>query len=168
MWPWWLPLSGTNNSLSLRRVYISLPPPLVSWGQTQILTILRRLPAFIFSSPSLSFSPFSHFTHLNQKRNGVSSSTVTATSLPDAKPSKLQYTQAAWYLGTGLRVYRTTFAWSRGSASGEDLPVETNGIGDSRKKFDRDRITLITGNSSRVPSSRVVDSRQNLDANQSN
>jgi len=26
-------------------------------------------------------------------------------------------------------------------------PVETNGIADSRKKFDRDRITLITGNS---------------------
>ena len=93
---------------------------------------------------------------------------MAATSLPDAKPSKLQYSQAAWYLGTGLRVYRTAFAWSRGSVSGEDLPVETNGIGDSRKKFDRDRITLITGNSSRVPSSRVVDSRQNLDANQSN
>ena len=36
------------------------------------------------------------------------------------------------------------------------------------KKIDGDRITLITGNSSRVPSSRVVDSRQNLDANQSN
>ena len=42
--------------------------------------------------------------------------------------------------------------------------VETIGIGDSEKKNDRDRSTLITGNSLRVHSSRVVDSRQNLDA----
>jgi len=49
----------------------------------------------------------------------------------------------------------------------EGLPEETNGIGDSRKN-DRDRNTLITGNSLRVHSSRVVESRQNLDADQSN
>ena len=49
----------------------------------------------------------------------------------------------------------------------EGLPEETTAIGDSRKN-DRDRNTLDTGNSLRVLSSRVVDSRQNLDANQSN
>ena len=54
-----------------------------------------------------------------------------------------------------------------GAPVAEGLPEETNGIGDSRKN-DRDRSTFITGNSLRVHSSRVVDSRQNLDANQSN
>ena len=49
----------------------------------------------------------------------------------------------------------------------EGLQEETNGIGDSRKN-DRDRSTLITSNSLSVHSSRVVNSRQNLDANQSN
>ena len=43
------------------------------------------LPSF-FCLPSLSFSPFSHFTTGTANRNGVSSSTVT-TSLPDANPS---------------------------------------------------------------------------------
>ena len=46
----------------------------------------------------------------------------------------------------------------------EGVPEEANAI----TKNDRDRITLITGNSLREHSSRVVDSRQNLDANQSN
>ena len=72
------------------------------------------------------------------KRNGVSSSTLTATSLPDAKPSKLQYSQAAWCLGTNLRVHRTAFAWSQlQQRVAEGLPEETNGIGDSRKKRQR-------------------------------
>jgi len=57
--------------------------------------------------------------------------------------------------------------YNRGSASGRG-PTG----GDQRhwrlEKNDRDRITLTTGNSLSVHSSRVVDSRQNLDANQSN
>jgi len=54
-----------------------------------------------------------------------------------------------------------------GAPVAEGLPEETNGIGDSRKN-DRDRSTLITAKSLRVYGFRVVDSRQNLDANQSN
>ena len=42
--------------------------------------------------------------------NGVSSSTVTATPLPDANPSKVQYSLAA---GHQLRIYRAAFAWSQ-------------------------------------------------------
>ena len=56
---------------------------------------------------------------------------------------------------------------TEGALVAEGLPEETSGIGVSRKN-DRDRNTLTTGNSLRVHSSRVVDSRQNLDANQSN
>ena len=62
------------------------------------------LPILSLHSPS---------TRGTTKRNGVSNITVTATSLPDAKPSKLQYSQAAWCLGTSLRDYRTAFAWSQ-------------------------------------------------------
>ena len=54
----------------------------------------------------------------------------------------------------------------------EGLPEETNGIGDSKKKNkkknDRDRVTLTTANSLRVLSFQAIDSRQNLEANQSN
>ena len=54
----------------------------------------------------------------------------------------------------------------------EGLPEETNGIGDSKKKNkkknDRDRGTLTTANSLRVLSFQAIDSRQNLEANQSN
>jgi len=57
------------------------------------------------------------------------------------------------------------------STTTEGAPVaeglEVNATEDSRKN-DRDRNTLSTGHSLRVHSSRVVDSRQNLDANQSN
>ena len=49
----------------------------------------------------------------------------------------------------------------------EGLPEETNAIGDSKKNY-RDRSTCITGKSLRVQRFRVVDSRQNVDANQSN
>jgi len=50
----------------------------------------------------------------------------------------------------------------------EGLPEETNGIGDSKEKNDRDRSTFITGKSLRVRRFRVVDSWQNVVANQSN
>ena len=54
-----------------------------------------------------------------------------------------------------------------GTAVAEGLSEEANGVGDSGKN-DRDRSTLTTGNSLRVHSFWVVDSRQNLDTNQSN
>ena len=133
------------------------------------------LPAFLPSSPSLSFfpfSPFSHFTHLQQRDYEVSSSTVTATSLPGANPSKPQYSNSGVVPG-----HQPTCLWNsicmesttkEGAPVAEGLPEEANGIGDSRAKNDRDRNTCVTGNCLRVQISRVVNSRQNLDANQSN
>jgi len=59
----------------------------------------------------------------------------TATSLPDAKPSKLQHSQAAWCLCTSLRVYRT--ATTEEAQVAEGLPEENNGIGNSRQKRQR-------------------------------
>jgi len=56
---------------------------------------------------------------------------------------------------------------TEGAPVAEGLREDTNGIGDSRKN-DRDRNTCITGNSLHVQSFPVVDSRQNLEANQSN
>ena len=110
--------------------------------------------------PPLSFLPFSPSTRWTTNRNGVSSS--------DAKPSKLTYSQAAWGLGTSLHVYRTAFATTEGAPVAEGLPEEANGIEDSRERNDRDRSTLTAGNSLRVHSFQAVESRQNLDSNQSN
>ena len=72
--------------------------------------------------------------------------------------------QPTWLPNTICMESTTT----EGAPVAEGLLEETNGIGDSREKNDRDRSTLITGNNLRVHSFRVVDSRQNLDANQSN
>ena len=84
------------------------------------------------------------------KRNGVSSSTSTATSLPDAKPTKLQHSQAAW-----CTAYVSTEQHLPGINCNRGRPTG----GDQRhwrlKKNDRDRSTFITGNSLRVHSSRV-------------
>ena len=74
-----------------------------------------------------------------------------------------------------LNIHKRRGAWAPAYVSteqhlialAEGLPEGTNGIGDSRKN-DRDRSTLITGKSWHVYRFRVVDSRQNLDANQSN
>jgi len=49
----------------------------------------------------------------------------------------------------------------------ESLPEEANGM-KTQERNDRDRNTLNTGNSLRVHTLQAVDSRQNLDANQSN
>ena len=51
---------------------------------------------------------------------------------------------------------------TEGASVAEGLPKA------NRRKNDRDRSTLLTGNGSRVYRFLVVDSRQNLDANQSN
>jgi len=66
------------------------------------------------------------------------------------------------YVSTEQRVN-----YNRGSAVAEDIPEEANAVGDSGKN-DRDRNTLSYDNSLRVYSFRVVDSRQDLDSNQSN
>ena len=82
------------------------------------------------------------------------------------------YSRAAvWFLGTSLRSteqhLHAESTTTEGAPVAEGLPGKANAIGDSRKN-DRDTGTLTTGNSLLVHGFRVVNSRQNLDANQSN
>ena len=106
---------GTNNSLSLQESW-HLPLSSFSFAG-QILeshaseTNPPRLPSFLAHTLFLPILPLhSPSTKGTTSRNGVSSS---ATSLPDPNHSKLQYSQAAWCLGTSLLVYRMAFAWSQ-------------------------------------------------------
>jgi len=174
---------GNNSSLSLQESWHLPPSSIRLAGQT--LSSLARVTAFLLSPPSLSLASqtfhsakvfflriaknrlgtrlaLPHFLPLHSpstrgttKRNGVSSSTSTATSLPDAKPSKLQHSQAAW-----CTAYASTEQHLPGINCNRGRPT----VGDQRhcrlKKNDRDRSTFITGNSLCVHSSRVVDSRQ--------
>ena len=127
-----------------------------------------------FSSPSLSFSPFSHFTHLppDALLIEMESQAQLLRQLPPCQNVQVAprrqdfklYFQAAWRLGTSLRVYRRNY--NRGSAS--SLGPTGRHWRLKKKKKDRDRNTLNTANSLRVHSFPVVDSRQNLGANQSN
>ena len=100
------------------------------------------LPAFPRPSSLSPHSPL-HSPSTRRKINGVSSSTVTATSLPDAKPLKLQYSQAACMvpghqptcLPNSICMESTTI---EGAPVAEGLPEETN-VGDSRKKRQRQK-----------------------------
>ena len=68
------------------------------------------------------------------KRNGVSNSSVTATSLPDAKPSELSGVvpgNQPTRLPNRIYLESTT---TEGAQVAEGLTEETNGIGDSRQK----------------------------------
>jgi len=123
------------------------------------------VPSFFPLPPSLSPHSPTSLTHLQPKelRKEIESQAQLSQqhrSHADAMPSILPS-------GVVPSLYVSTeqLNYNRGSTSG--LPEETNGTGDSRKN-DRDRSTLSTGSSLRVHSSRVIDSRQNLDANQSN
>jgi len=63
---WWLFCRGINNSLTLLESW-HLPPSSLSLAGQAHESCPRdysSLPAFLLSSPSLFFSPFSHFTHL--------------------------------------------------------------------------------------------------------
>jgi len=76
-----------------------------------VITATTSLPSFL-SSPSLSFSPFTHFTHLQPDGPlGVSRFTVTATALS----SRSKTAKAAWCLDTRVRVYEQQY--NRGSPS---------------------------------------------------
>jgi len=130
-----LPYSSGANS----REYIDYTP--------SSLSLPLFLPILPLHSPS---------TRGTSKRNGVSSSTVTATLLPELN---VKYSQVAWCWGNSLRVC-TPNGICIGSTTPEGVPVaaglpeEANAIGDSRKKNDRDRSTLTTGYSLRVHSSK--------------
>ena len=79
-----------------------------------------------------------------------------ATSLPDANPSKVQYTKSGVVPGHEPTCLPNSVCME--STTKEGAPVaegpveETNGIGDSRQN-DRDRNTFLPGNSLRVQNS---------------
>ena len=137
----------TRESLARMNTPLCLP---------SFLALPLFLPILSLHSPS---------TRGTTKRNGVSNLTVTATSLPDAKPSKLQYSQAhgAWAPAcVSISTLQQKERQQQRAYRKRPTALETP------EKNDRDTCTLITGNSLSVHISRVVDSRQNLDANQSN
>ena len=157
--------------------------PSASWGTLSRVYPARPLfPAFLLYL-ALPFSPFSHFTHLPPdalRKEIVSSSTITAsstvtttssltkTSLPSLKTLSLPH--AARCLGTSLRVYRTSIASSQlqqRERQWQRVYRERLTALKTQERNDRDRNTLNTANSLRVHTLQVVDSRQNLDANQS-
>ena len=126
------------------------------------------LPSF-FSSPSLSFSAFSNFTHL-QPDGLLTEMESQAQLLQQHPPSSLSGAKSSNLFPSGehggllclpnsIRVN-----YNRGSTSG----IGPTGIGNSRRKNDRDGSTLLAGNSLGVHSCLTVGSRQNLDTNQSN
>ena len=80
-------------------------------------------------------------------------------------------------MGTTLRVYRTAFAWSplqqrerQWQRAYQRRPTALGAQEEKKKKktTETETCTLNTGNSSRVHSLQAIDSRENLDANQSN
>ena len=80
----------TNNSLNVQEGYISLDPSSLSLAGPDSSARgpdTTSLPSFL-SPPSLSFSPFTHFTHFQPRstsnRNGVSTSTVTFVAFQDS------------------------------------------------------------------------------------
>jgi len=158
---------GTNNSQNLHESW-HLLPALVSRGRlSRTVSCPRDYPSFFprprgpslspHSPTSLTFSQNDYEQRWSFKLNCHSN-----IRLPDAKASLFSSGVVPACLPNSICMEST-----EGAPVAEGLPEETNGNGNSRKN-DRDRSTFITGNSLRVHSSRVVDSRQNLEANQSN
>ena len=136
------------------------------------LQCANGLPYVHFTTVTGLFLPIlpvhSPSTRGTANRNGVSSSTVTATSLqtPSLQNFNIHKRLGAWaptYVSTEQHLHGDNY--NRGSASGRGpRPTALK----TQEKNDRERNMLITGKSLRVHNSRVVDSRQNLDVNQSN
>ena len=157
---------GTNNSLSLQESW-HLPPSSISLaGQTlESLACLTTLclPSFLALPLFLPILPLhSPSTRETTKRNGVSSSTVTRSQTPSLQNFNIP--------SGVVPGHRTAFAWSQLQQRERQWQraYQRRPTALETQKNDRDRNTLTTGNSLHVHSSRVVDSRQNLDANQSN
>ena len=106
---------GINNSLSFERVDISLLPWSLGADFRETRVWPARLnPPCLSSLPPLSFSPFSHFTHLQPdglltewslKFNCL----PVNTSLPDSKPSKLTPKRH----GVWVSAYVSAVEWSQ-------------------------------------------------------
>jgi len=138
---------GIDNSLSLQE--LTSPSSLTPAGKTLESLARETTPPGLPSFLSLSFSPFSHFTHpqpdgLLTEMESESQAQLSQqhppvkTSLPDAIPSNL-FT-SGWCLGISLCYVSTEqhlheVNCNRGSAASgrEPIPEGTNAIGDSRK-----------------------------------
>ena len=172
---------GIDNSLSLQE--LTSPSSLTPAGKTLESLARETTPPGLPSFLSLSFSPFSHFTHPQPDGLLTEMESESQAQLSQQHPPvknlapwrhsfKLIYKRMVSGHQPMLCVYRTAFAWSQLQQRQCRQWQRTYTRGDQRhwrlKKNDRDRNTLTTGNSSRVHSLQVVNSRQNLDANQSN
>jgi len=143
--------------LTIHKAYRRVPPSSISLaGETREslarVTIPPCLPTFLALPLFLPILPL-HLpsTRGTTKRNGVSTSAVAATPLPDAKPSVLPSGvvpghQPA-YVSTEQHYHGVNY--NRGSASGRG-PTGGGQRHSGLKKNDRDRNTLDTGNSLRV------------------
>ena len=92
---------GTNNSLSLQESW-TLPPSSLSLAGQTLESLARRLllPAFLLSSPSLSFSQFSHFTHLQPE--GLRTEMVSQAQLSQQHRSQMPIMQPGGGGDSGL------------------------------------------------------------------
>jgi len=145
---------------------------MISWGRFfRVGSATLLLPTFLLflSLPLLFIILPLHSPSTRRTINGcgVSSSTLRACQIFTHRRQAFKtYSQAATaYISTEQHLHGVNY--NTGSASGRGL----TGAGHRHWRLkinDRDRNTLNTGNCLRVHSSRVVDSRQNLDANQSN
>ena len=135
-------------------------------------SLARDLPAFLLSRP-LSLTPHSPTSLTFNQRDYEQKWSLKLNCHSNIAPRHQSFKTSIFpsdvVLGHHLCIYRTAWSqkrqrerqWQR-TYRRRPKALET------QEKNDRDRITLITSNSLRVHSSQVVDSRQNLDANQSN
>ena len=92
-----------NNSC--RKNDISLPYSLVSWFRLSRERPATTSPLSFLSSPSLSFSPFIHFTHLQPDGLLTEKEYQAKFSQQRRPPCRVPRLLKAWCLDTRLRVY---------------------------------------------------------------
>jgi len=128
------------------------------------------LPYFPLPRSPSPYFPTSSSTRWTTHRKWVSSWTITAIScLPRRQAFKIfPKRPRVWHGRQPTEQHLSGINYHRGSASGRGSTGGGQRHWRLNNKNDRDRNTLITRNSLRVHSFQVVDSRQNMDANQSN
>ena len=162
---------GINNFLSLQESWHLPPPPFASRGRlSRVWPARLLLPAFLLFL-SLSFSPFSHFTHLQPDELLTEMEYQAQLSprrnvAPRRQAFTETYSQAALCLCLPSSICMES-STIEGVPVAESLPEEANGIGDSKQKRQRRKHAHRWQHFTRAPF-QAVDSRQNLDANQSN
>ena len=125
-----------NNSLNVQE-RIHLPPSSLSLAGQTLAREARNyrdyLPAFLPFPPSLSFSPFTHFTHLQADRLATEMDSQ-AQQQPPCRVPRLLKRRGVW-APDRLRVYEqhSESSTTRGAPVSDGLPKEAKSIGDPRK-----------------------------------